>query len=77
METLLAQLIAFACTTGQPIDDFYSWTLARNYDYGAMVNEVRIATDGGPVHIWEFEHLMFVTRPASQHGQCARELSHD
>ena len=74
MEALLAQLIAFACTTGQPINNFYDWTAAHNYDYGAMVNEVRIATPDGPVNIWEFEHLMFVTRPASQHGQCAREL---
>lgn len=71
---LQALMLWWSCSAGQPIPDFATYVAVRNYDLGAIVAQARIETTEGPVTIWQFEHTLFVTRPSSLHGQCAREL---
>jgi hypothetical protein len=67
-------LIWSSCAVGQPIRDWPGFVASRNYVLTETAS-VRIATDAGPVYIWEFDgDVIFVTRPGSIHGQCARLL---
>lgn len=76
IELFIALILAWSCSAGQPIDDWYAFAQVREMD--TITASIRVEDSTGVRWIWLFgDDVLFVTNLDSQHGYCARLLDGD
>lgn len=73
IDLFIALIISWSCSAGQPINDWYAFAQVRKMD--TITASIRVENSTGVRWIWLFDNdVLFVTRPDSIHGYCARLL---
>lgn len=74
IETLIAFFVAAVCAQGEPINNWHEYV--HDVDLYNVTASVRLSVPGRGVR-WLYvfdDRVLFLSRPDSIHGHCAREL---